>query len=447
MKYYSTRNRNLKKSLEEAVIQGLAEDQGLFMPEVIPLFQESFFRDIRRMNFLEIAMNVTLKFFGGDIPDNDLEKITSDAINFDTPLVKIHDRIFTLELFHGPTFAFKDVGARFMARILGYFIRGYSREVNVLVATSGDTGSAVANGFWKVPGIKVHILYPKDLVSSVQEHQFTTLGENITALEIKGNFDDCQRLVKTAFLDFELKSHCTLTSANSINIARLIPQTFYYFNGFAQLQPPVQDLYIAVPSGNFGNLTAAMIAGKMGLPVKKYIAATNINDIVPEYLKTGNFNPRSSIATIANAMDVGNPSNFDRILDLYEHSHSKINKVVSGYSYTDDQIRETIREIYTSYGYLLDPHGATGYQALSDHMLKTTALNATAPNTQFKDTPVSAGFFIETAHPAKFADVVEEVIGKKIDIPESLRQVMNKTPIKTTLSSDYKDLKNYLLAV
>lgn len=447
MKYYSTRNKNLIKSLEEAVTQGLAEDQGLFMPEVIPQFQESFFRDVHQMNFQEIALIVAMKFFSGDIPDNDLEKITLDAINFDTPLVKIHDQIFTLELFHGPTFAFKDVGARFMARLLGYFIRDYSSEVNVLVATSGDTGSAVANGFWKVPGIKVHILYPKGLVSPVQEHQFTTLGANITALEIKGNFDDCQHLVKKVFLDPDLKSRCTLTSANSINIARLIPQTFYYFNGYAQLPYPVKDLFIAVPSGNFGNLTAAMMAGKMGLPVKKYIAATNINDIVPEYLKTGNFIPRPSIATIANAMDVGNPSNFDRILDLYGHSHSKINDAVAGYSYTDDQIRKIIGNVYKRCGYILDPHGATSYQALLDYLLNTAALNTNALNKPIKDSHESIGFFIETAHPAKFADIVEEVIGKKIEIPESLQQAMNKTPIKTTLSADYKDLRDYLLSL
>ena len=432
MKYYSTRNKNLKKSLEEAVTQGLAEDQGLFMPEIIPRFPESFFRDLHRLNFREISLNVAMKFFSDDIPAGDLEKITFDAINFDTPLVHIHDLIFTLELFHGPTFAFKDVGARFMARLLGYFIRGYSREVHVLVATSGDTGSAVANGFWKVPGIKVHILYPKGLVSSVQEHQFTTLGENISALEIESNFDDCQRLVKMAFLDHDLNTHITLTSANSINIARLIPQTFYYFNGFAQLESPVHDMNIAVPSGNFGNLTAAMIAGKMGLPVKKYIAATNINDIVPGYLKTGNFIPRPSVATIANAMDVGNPGNFDRILDLYGHSHSKITETVSGYSYTDDQIRETIGRVYKKYGYLLDPHGATGYQALADQILKL---------------PAETGFFIETAHPAKFADIVEKVIGEKITIPGSLQEAMKKTPVKIRLSADFKDLREYLLTV
>jgi len=414
------------------VTQGLAEDHGLFMPEMIPRFEVSFFRDIRRLNFQEISLNVARKFFAADLPAGDLEKITLDAINFDTPLVHVHDKIFTLELFHGPTFAFKDVGARFMARLLGYFIRGYSREVHVLVATSGDTGSAVANGFWKVPGIKVHILYPEGLVSAVQEHQFTTLGENISALEIKGNFDECQRLVKAAFVDPELTTRITLTSANSINIARLIPQSFYYFNGFAQLGSNSHDLIIAVPSGNFGNLTAGMIAGKMGLPVKKFIAATNINDIVPEYLMTGNFIPRPSAATIANAMDVGNPSNFDRILDLYGHSHSKITEAVSGYRYTDDQIRKTIGKVYNKYGYILDPHGATGYQALADHTRKLSE---------------TMGFFIETAHPAKFADIVEDVIGEKIDIPQSLLDVMLKIPVKTTLSADYKDLRDYLLSV
>ena len=437
MKYYSTKNKNLRKSLKEAVTQGLAEDQGLFMPETIPQFQESFFTDIHKLNFQEISLNVALKFFGDDIPARELERITFDAINFNTPLIHIHDRIFTLELFHGPTYAFKDVGARFMARLLGYFIRGNTREVHVLVATSGDTGSAVANGFWKVPGIKVHILYPKGLVSSVQEHQFTTLGENISALEIKGNFDECQRLVKTAFLDHDLNARITLTSANSINIARLLPQSFYYFNGFARLEKPVHDLIISVPSGNFGNLTAAMVAGKMGLPVKKFIAATNINDIVPEYLKTGNFIPRPSVATIANAMDVGNPSNFDRILDLYNHSHSNICEHLSGYSYTDDQMRETIRNVYSSYDYILDPHGAAGYQALADYIMKN-----------YTSKPgYNTGFFIETAHPAKFADIVEKVIGKKIAVPPSLQEAMNKTPIKTTLSADYKDFKDYLMSV
>ncbi len=432
MKYYSTRNRNLKKSLKDAVIQGLPEDKGLFMPETIHPLEGSLLRDMKGMTFREISMIIARNFFGSDIPTVDLERITLDAINFETPLVHVHDRIYSLELFHGPTFAFKDVGARFMARLLGYFIKGYNREVDVLVATSGDTGSAVANGFWKVPGIRVHILYPKGHVSMIQEHQFTTLGENISALEISGNFDDCQRLVKTAFLDHELNSRLTLTSANSINIARLLPQSFYYFNGYAQIGSPSPDLVISVPSGNFGNLTAAVIAGKMGLPCKKFIAATNINDIVPEYLKTGNFTPRPSAATIANAMDVGNPSNFDRILDLYGNSHSKISEAISGYSYTDEQIREIIGSVYKKYGYLLDPHGATGYQALADHIQGDSSVT---------------GFFIETAHPAKFADIVEGVIGEKINIPFSLKEAMNKTPIKIKLSADYKDLRDYLFSL
>lgn len=437
MKYYSTKDRTLRKTLKEAVIQGLAEDNGLFMPEIIPVLEGSLLRDMQRMSFQEISLIVAKSFIGTDIPSADLEEITLDAINFDTPLVHLHDRIYSLELFHGPTLAFKDVGARFMARLLGYFIRGYTREVNVLVATSGDTGSAVANGFWKVPGIRVHILYPKGLVSTIQEHQFTTLGENISALEIEGNFDDCQRLVKTAFLDHELNSRLTLTSANSINIARLLPQSFYYFNGYARLGSPSQDLIISVPSGNFGNLTAAIIAGKMGLPCKKFIAATNINDVVPEYLKTGKYKPRPSKATIANAMDVGNPSNFERILDLYGHSHSEICEHLSGHSYTDDQMRETIRNVYSRFGYILDPHGAAGYQALADYVIK-----------DYTSKPGdSTGFFIETAHPVKFADIVEGVIGEKIEIPASLQEAMNKTPAKNKLSADYKDLRDYLFSL
>jgi threonine synthase len=432
MKYYSTNNRSLKKSLKEAVIQGLAEDNGLFMPDNIPIIKGSLLRDMQRMSFQEISLIIAKSFIGTDVPSAEIEQITLDAINFDTPLVHLHDRIHSLELYHGPTLAFKDVGARFMARLLGYFIRGFTSEVNVLVATSGDTGSAVANGFWKVPGIRVYILYPKGLVSTIQEHQFTTLGANISALEIEGNFDDCQRLVKTAFLDHELNSRLTLTSANSINIARLLPQSFYYFNGYARLGSPAQDLVIAVPSGNFGNLTAAMIAGKMGLPCKKFIAATNINDVVPEYLKTGKYTPRPSKATIANAMDVGNPSNFDRILDLYGNSHSNICNAISGYSYTDVQIKEIIGKVYKKYGYLLDPHGATGYQSLSEYI---------------HSFPSFTGFFIETAHPAKFADIVEGVIGVKIEMPDSLQEAMNRTPVKTKLSADYKDLRDYLLTV
>jgi threonine synthase len=432
MRFYSTNNKKISRSLREAVIQGLAEDHGLFMPDHIPVFHPSFFDEIRKLTFREISVRTAVLYFKDDIPEADLEELTRDAISFDTPLINIHDDIFSLELFHGPTLAFKDVGARFMARILGYFIRDYTSEVHVLVATSGDTGSAVASGFWKVPGISVHILYPKDLVSPIQEHQFTTLAENIMALEVRGTFDDCQRLVKTAFLDKELSGRLVLTSANSINIARLLPQVFYFLNGYARLEKSEHDLFIAVPSGNFGNLTAAMIAWKTGLPVKKFITATNINDIVPEYLKTGYFNPRPSVPTIANAMDVGNPSNFVRILDLFNHSHSEIRQYLSGYTYSDDEIRQTIRNVYSNYTYTLDPHGATGYQALADHL---------------KNNKNSRGFFIETADPAKFADIVEEVINRKIPVPDSLRQAMDKKPVKITISNEYEDLKEYLLSL
>lgn len=432
MRFYSTNNKKISRSLREAVLQGLAEDRGLFMPDHIPVLPPLFFDEIRELSFREIAVRIAILYFGDDIPEADLEVLTRDAINFDTPLVNIHDNIFSLELFHGPTLAFKDVGARFMARMLGYFIRDYNREVHVLVATSGDTGSAVANGFWKVPGISVHILYPENLVSPIQEHQFTTLGENITALQVRGAFDDCQRLVKTAFLDRELNSQMVLTSANSINIARLLPQVFYYFNGYAKLEKSDRDLYIAVPSGNFGNLTAAIIAWKTGLPVKKLITSTNINDIVPQYLKTGKFSPRPSVPTIANAMDVGNPSNFVRILDLFNHSHFEIRRCLSGYTYSDDEIRHTIRDVYNSYRYILDPHGATGYQALKNHL---------------ESNKNSRGFFIETAHPAKFADIVEDVIGHQMPVPDSLRESMEKTPMKHTISADYEELRDYLLSL
>jgi len=432
MRFYSTNNRKISKSLREAVMQGLAEDQGLYMPEYIPVFPPSFFEEIKKFDFGEIALKTASLFFADDIPSDDLEELILDAINFDTPLINIHDNIYSLELFYGPTLAFKDVGARFMARLLGFFIRGYDREVHVLVATSGDTGSAVASGFWKVPGIFVHILYPKDLVSSIQEHQFTTLDENITALEVKGTFDDCQRLVKTAFLDQDLSKQLILTSANSINIARLLPQVFYYLSGYAQLERSEDDLYISVPSGNFGNLTAGLIAREMGLPVKKFITATNINDVVPEYLESGQFRPRPSLPTIANAMDVGNPSNFARITELYNHSHAEITNCLSGYTYTDDEIRQTIRNVFQNHGYILDPHGATGYQALVDHI---------------KNKNNCRGFFIETAHPAKFADIVEAVIGRKIPVPDSLRQAMKKKPVKITISADYEELRDYLLSL
>jgi threonine synthase len=429
MKYYSTENRQLRRSLKDAVLEGLATDGGLYMPERIPVLPKTQIQSFKSKTFPEIALEIALNLFHEDLPESDIIKITNSSINFDTPLVKIEEGIHTLELFHGPTLAFKDVGARFMARMLGHFTGGLAQEINVLVATSGDTGSAVASGFWNVEGIQVYILYPSGGVSQLQEKQLTTLGGNITALEISGTFDDCQRLVKSAFLDTDLTGKLILTSANSINLARLLPQSFYYFNAWARL-PENQEFYVSVPCGNFGNLTAGLIAGKMGLPVKHYIVATNVNDVVPAYLETGKFRPRPSIPTIANAMDVGNPSNFARILDLYGHSHDAIVDAMSAYSYTDDELRETIGGVYQRTGYLLDPHGAAGYRALK----------AYAPRE--KGIP---GVFLETAHPGKFSLTVEEVIKSTLDIPEQLQEASSKKKSSIPLRADFPDFKDFLL--
>jgi threonine synthase len=429
MNYYSTENRQLRRSLKDAVLEGLATDGGLYMPERIPVLPKTQIQSFKSKTFPEIALEIALNLFHEDLPESDIIKITNSSINFDTPLVKIEEGIHTLELFHGPTLAFKDVGARFMARMLGHFTGGLAQEINVLVATSGDTGSAVASGFWNVEGIQVYILYPSGGVSQLQEKQLTTLGGNITALEISGTFDDCQRLVKSAFLDTDLTGKLILTSANSINLARLLPQSFYYFNAWARL-PENQEFYVSVPCGNFGNLTAGLIAGKMGLPVKHYIVATNVNDVVPAYLETGKFRPRPSIPTIANAMDVGNPSNFARILDLYGHSHDAIVDAMSAYSYTDDELRETIGGVYQRTGYLLDPHGAAGYRALK----------AYAPRE--KGIP---GVFLETAHPGKFSLTVEEVIKSTLDIPEQLQEASSKKKSSIPLRADFPDFKDFLL--
>ena len=433
MKYYSTNNKNNKVDLKEAVFKGLALDKGLYMPEMLPVLDKGFFKRLRNMNFRELSLEVATALFGGSIPPDELKKINDDALNFETPLIKIHDSIFSLELFHGPTLAFKDVGARYMARLLKYFTLNYHQEIHVLVATSGDTGSAVANGFLGVEGIKVHILYPKGLVSFLQEKQFTTLCENITALEVDGSFDDCQRLVKEAFVDAEINKKLTLTSANSINLARLLPQSFYYFNAFRQLPDPGKKLVIAVPSGNFGNLTAGLIAKKMGLPVSLFLAATNINDVFPEYLKTGIYRPKPSKATVANAMDVGDPSNFARILDLYQGSPEAIRNEIEGYSYSDAEIKECIYTMKTRYGYIPDPHGATGFMALSEYLKdKTGGCN---------------GIFLETAHPAKFSDTVEEALGEKIIILEKLAEFGKKEKVSLEMSSNYSDFKQYLMKV
>ncbi|MCD8179188.1 MAG: threonine synthase [Tannerellaceae bacterium] len=435
MKYYSTNKQAPQASLKEAVIKGLAGDKGLFMPEQIKSFTPEQIASMKNKSFHEIAYMVANAFFGEDVEPDVLKRIVEDTLSFDTPVVPVNDNIYSLELYHGPTLAFKDVGARFMARLLGYFIKKEGKEkVNVLVATSGDTGSAVANGFLGVPGIHVYVLYPKGKVSPIQECQFTTLGQNITALEIDGTFDDCQALVKSAFMDAELNNHMKLTSANSINVARFLPQSFYYFHAYAQLarQGKANELVFCVPSGNFGNITAGIFGYYMGLPVKRFIAANNRNDVFLEYLNTGIYNPRPSVSTIANAMDVGYPSNFARIIDLFgqkEDAYTAIKSLVTGYRYTDEEIAETMRKVYNEYGYLLDPHGACGYQALVDNKLAAQ----------------ETGVFLETAHPAKFKGTVDEILKSDIEIPSKLREFMKGTKQSTNLSKEFSDFRNYLL--
>ena len=454
MKYYSTNQQSPLASLNEAVVRGLATDRGLYMPERIKTLPHEFFDTIATMTFQEIAYHVADAFFGDDIPADELRHIVYDTLAFDAPVVSVDANIHSLELFHGPTLAFKDVGARFMARMLGYFgahpnppceggnpgcaesqvlphredLGGTS--INVLVATSGDTGSAVANGFLGVEGIHVYVLYPKGKVSAIQEVQFTTLGKNITALEVDGVFDDCQRLVKSAFMDAELNAHMRLTSANSINVARFLPQAFYYFYAYAQMkrQGKADELVICVPSGNFGNLCAGLFAHRMGLPIKRFIAANNRNDIFYQYLQTGEYNPRPSVQTIANAMDVGDPSNFARILDLNGHSHKAICNLISGATYTDEQIAETVADTYSRTGYLLDPHGACGYRALAE-MLH----------------PGEQGVFLETAHPAKFRDTVEAIVKDKVTIPEKLQAFMCGTKQSVPMTAQFEDFKAYLM--
>ena len=431
MKYYSTNKQASDATLEEAVVRGLAGDKGLYMPREIKPLPASFYEEIENLSFQEIAYRVADAFFGEDVPADVLKQIVYDTLSFDTPVVKVKDNIYSLELFHGPTLAFKDVGGRFMARLLGYFIRKEGKkQVNVLVATSGDTGSAVANGFLGVEGIHVYVLYPKGKVSEIQEKQFTTLGRNITAIEVDGTFDDCQALVKNAFMDEELKAHMQLTSANSINVARFLPQAFYYFYAYAQMKKlgKTDNLVICVPSGNFGNITAGLFGKRMGLPVKRFIAANNRNDIFYQYLKTGVYTPRPSIATIANAMDVGDPSNFARILDLYGGSHEAISSEISGETYTDEQIRETVQKAYEETGYLLDPHGACGYRALAEGLK-----------------PGETGVFLETAHPAKFLQTVESIIGTQVSIPEKLQAFMRGTKQSIPMSKDFTSFKAYLM--
>lgn len=431
MKYYSTNKKSPLVTLHEAVLKGLAPDRGLYMPEKIKVLPEDFFSNIQEMSFQEIAYTVAEAFFGEDVEANALKNIVYDTLSFDCPIVKITESIYTLELFHGPTLAFKDVGARFMARLLQYFIHQEDKkQINVLVATSGDTGSAVANGFLGVDSIHVYVLYPKGKVSKIQESQFTTLGQNITAIEVDGVFDDCQALVKSAFMDEDLNRHMRLTSANSINVARFLPQAFYYFNAYAQMkqQQRADNLVICVPSGNFGNITAGLFGYKMGLPVKHFIAANNANDIFFKYLKSGKYEPKNSKQTIANAMDVGDPSNFARIYDLYNGDHDMIAADISGATYTDEQIRETIISCYNENGYILDPHGACGYRALKEGLKEG-----------------ETGIFCETAHPAKFKETVESIIRKEIEIPTRLAEFMKGKKQSIELSNDFADFKTFLL--
>ncbi len=430
MKYYSTNKKVSGVSLQDAVVKGLAEDKGLFMPDLIKKLPQSFFNTIETLSFQEMAYTVADAFFGEDVEAEALKKIVYDTLNFDVPLVHVNDNIYSLELYHGPTLAFKDVGGRFMSRLLGYFIQKQSNTlVNVLVATSGDTGSAVANGFLRVEGIHVYVLYPKGLVSPIQECQFTTLGQNITALEVDGTFDDCQALVKSAFMDGELNSILKLTSANSINVARFIPQSFYYFYAYAQLKKlgKADNVVMCVPSGNFGNITAGLFGKRMGLPLKRFIAANNRNDIFLQYLQTGVYTPRPSVSTIANAMDVGDPSNFARVLDLYGGSHEAISAEISAVSYTDEQISDTLKACKHETGYLLDPHGAVGYRALQEGLK-----------------PNEIGVFLETAHPAKFLETVEQIIEEKIDIPQKLQEFMKGEKKSISLSKDFSSFKNFL---
>ena len=463
MKYYSTNGKAPVADLRKAVVKGLAEDRGLYMPEVIHQLPKQFFTDMPNMSFQDIAFNVASAFFGDDVDLDSLQDLVYDTLQFPCPVVKVKDRsaeghlqgknIYSLELFHGPTLAFKDVGARFMARLLQYFLRHGSssfpvscnsvaanKEVNVLVATSGDTGSAVANGFLGVEGIHVYVLYPKGKVSPIQECQFTTLGKNITAIEVDGVFDDCQALVKSAFMDQELNEHMMLTSANSINVARFLPQAFYYFNAVAQLsalghQP--SDIVICVPSGNFGNICAALFGHQMGMPVKRFIAANNANDIFYNYLQTGQYNPKPSKQTLANAMDVGDPSNFARIINLYsqngklspEETHQRITSLISGATYSDEQIRETMRQCYKETGYILDPHGACGYRALEEQLK-----------------PGEIGVFCETAHPAKFKEKVDEILGIDVEIPERLAAFMTGQKQSVPMTKNFDDFKKYLLS-
>jgi threonine synthase len=429
MELYSTNDNSKQYSLKEAVLLGLPEDNGLFMPVHIPMVSQTFLDKIQDLSFKEIAFEVANKFLADELNSATLADLIDQVFNFAVPVVPVTEHIYCLELFHGPTLAFKDFGARFMAALMSHLLEGETNKPCILVATSGDTGSAVAQGFFQIPGIDVVILYPSGKVSEIQEKQLTTIGSNVTALEIQGTFDDCQRLVKTAFLDQDLKHHKNLTSANSINIARLLPQCFYYFQVYAKLKHLQKPIVCSVPSGNFGNLMGGLLAKRMGLPIDKFVASNNENKVFYQYLQSGVFNPVSSVETISNAMDVGNPSNFARVMELYHHNLDELSKHVIGFTFSDDQTKAAIKKVYSETGYLMDPHGAVGYLGLMEFI---------------KIDPNIVGVFLGTAHPAKFLDVVRSLVPDDIQIPARLRQVLGRTKNSVLLSSDYQQFKEYL---
>ena len=430
MQYYSLQNHQHRVSFREAVIQGLAPDKGLYFPAEIPKLEKDFIERLEEYDPLYIARKVIQPFVGEDIPDNYLKQIIRDTVTFPFPLREVEENVYALELFHGPTLAFKDVGAKFMAGCLGYFRRGDDKPVTVLVATSGDTGGAVANGFYNVPGVQVVILYPSGKVSELQEKQLTTLGGNISALEINGSFDDCQRMVKTAFLDQELQAHRQLTSANSINVARWLPQMFYYFMAYRKVKQWRKDAVVSVPSGNFGNICAGMMAAAMGLPILHFIASTNVNDTVPRYLKNGTYEPLAPVPTISNAMDVTDPSNFVRILQLFAQNERGLKASLTAYRFTDEETVAAMEEVCSKHQYLMDPHGAVGYLGLKKYM---------------RSHPGHTGIFLETAHPVKFANTMPEDLQKEIDTPERVMQLFDKQKVSVKMDADYEQMKAWLM--
>ena len=429
MNFYSLNNKAPQVSFKDAVINGIAPDRGLYFPEKIEALPPSFFERIEELSNQEIAFNAIHQFVGDEIPNNHLREILDHVLDFEFPVIEIEENVGTLELFHGPTMAFKDVGARFMAHCLGYFSHGQQNEVTVLVATSGDTGGAVANGFLGVKGVNVVILYPSGKVSNIQERQLTTLGQNITALEVDGTFDDCQKMVKTAFLDENLLEAMQLTSANSINVARWLPQLFYFLFAYKQAKSNGKEIVFSVPSGNFGNICAGLVAQKLGMPVKHFVAATNVNDTVPEFMKTGTYNPKPSTATISNAMDVGDPSNFIRIRHLFQNDLEKLAAHFSSYTFTDSETKNVMKQIYDQYNYVADPHGAVGYLGLKQYL---------------SENKNCYGIFLETAHPVKFLDIVEETIDTTLTLPPQIQKVMSSEK-KSIKISVYDELKSFLL--